>query len=113
MARVTLQVMNVASLILAAGASVALSFASRRFDNPAKRWIPSAAIGCFFLLCQLGLIFIESKEEEELSLVRTQRLPRTRQAILVREKATERILWDRCRKLRFGRGLAGFQGEAQ
>jgi len=39
------------------------------------------AAACFFL-CQVVLvIFIESKEEEELSLLRTQRLARSRHAI--------------------------------
>lgn len=91
MARLSLQIKNVASLLLAAAASVAWSIASRRlFDTPTRPWIPFALAGALFLTCQLGLIFVESKEEEELSLSRRQRMARIQQASLEQEKLSER-----------------------
>lgn len=91
MARLSLQVKNVASLVLAAGASVAFSFASRRFDSLGKPWVAAAVIGILFLFCQLGLIFLESKEEEELSLLRKQRMAAVQRVIDEDEKLSVRI----------------------
>ena len=91
MARLSLQVKNVASLVLAAGASVAFGFASRRFDSPGKPWLALATAGLACLLCQLGLIFVESKEEEELSLLRSRRMAALQHEIDEAQKLTNRI----------------------
>jgi len=91
MARLSLQVKNIASLVLAAGASIAFGFASRRFDSPGKPWLASASAGALLLLCQLCLIFVESKEEEELSLLRAHRLDRSRHAAEERARTSLRI----------------------
>jgi hypothetical protein len=91
MARVTLQVKNVASLVLAAGASAAFGFASRRFDNPAKPRLPAATLGVLLLSAQLALIFVESREEEELSLFRRHRMAGLRQQIEEEEAISEQI----------------------
>ena len=92
MARISLQIKNVASLVLASGASVAWGvFARRFFDTPPKPSAPFAIAGTVLLLLQLGLIFVESKEEEELSLIRRQRMTLTQQSIDESEKLSERI----------------------
>jgi len=71
MPRITLQIKNVASLVLASAASVSWGIAARRFfDIPQKPWLIAALCGTAFLGGQLFLIFVESKEEEELSLIR-------------------------------------------
>jgi hypothetical protein len=92
LARVSLQVKNIASLILATAASVCWGIAAKRFfDTPAKPWAVLAAAGLVCLGCQLGLIFVESKEEEELSLVRRQRMAAVQQSIEENEKLSTRI----------------------
>ena len=92
MARPSLQIKNVASLLLATGASVFWGVAAKRFfDLPPKPAAGFAGVGLVLLLCQLGLIFIESKEEEELSLIRKQRLARGQQSIDEDEKLSLRI----------------------
>ena len=91
MARLSLQVKNVASLLLAATASVAFGFASRRFDSPGRPWLLSAVLGILCLAAQLALIFVESKEEEELSLLRKHRLDRSRHAAQEEARITLRI----------------------
>jgi hypothetical protein len=92
MARLSLQVKNIASLLLATGASVAWGLASRRFfDTPVKPWAAFALTGTALLACQLALIFVESKEEEELSLIRRQRLAALQHLIDENEKLSTRI----------------------
>jgi len=92
MARLSLQIKNVASLVLATGASVAWGVASKRFfDTPPRPAVAFAVTGTFLLLAQLGLLFIESKEEEELSLVRKQRLAAVQQSIEENERLSSRI----------------------
>ncbi len=48
--------------------------------HPGYWWIPAAGL-VLAIACQVALIFVESKEEEELSLLRTQRLERSRHII--------------------------------
>ena len=93
MARLALQVKNVASLCLSLGTSIATGMAAKRFfDSPRRAWGWLAVAGAGFFLCQVALVlFLESKEEEELSLLRQQRLGRTRHAIEDRAKITLRI----------------------
>jgi hypothetical protein len=49
-------------------------------SHPSRWWIPAAGLASA-LACQIALIFVESKEEQELSLLRTQRLDRTQHII--------------------------------
>ena len=92
MARLSLQVKNIASLILATGASISWGVAAKRlFDTPSKPWAGFASAGVTLLACQLGLIFVESKEEEELSLVRRERLETLEQSIEEKNKLSEQI----------------------
>ncbi len=93
MARLSLQVKNVATLVFSLGTSVFTGVAAKRyFDSPPKPWGWLAAAGFFFLLCQvILLLFIESKEEEELSLLRTARLDRTRALSEERRRLGARI----------------------
>ena len=93
MARLSLQVRNIASLFLALGTSVASGVAAKRFfDAPRRPWGWLAVGAALFFLCQIGLLlFVESKEEEELSLFRTERLDQMRHTIEEREKITQRI----------------------
>lgn len=67
MARVTNQMKSGVSLICALIASIAFGVASRRFDQPAGRWIMPACFGCGAFFLQFFLIFLTSKEEAELS----------------------------------------------
>jgi len=80
MARVSLQVKNIASLVLAAAASVASAVTVRRFFERGNWFVPAACLAVFLAL-QLCLIFVESKEEEELSLLRQYRMDRSRHLI--------------------------------
>jgi hypothetical protein len=93
MAKLSLQVKNVATLVLSLGTSVFTGVAAKRFfDTPAKPWGWLAAAGVLFLLCQAVLLHaIESKEEEELSLLRTARLDRTRALTEERRRLGARI----------------------
>ncbi len=92
MARLSLQVKNVASLLLATGASIAWGVAAKRFfDSPGKPWIAFGIAGAVLLGCQLSLIFVESKEEEELSLFRRERMAGVEQTINESRKLSERI----------------------
>jgi hypothetical protein len=92
MARLSLQIKNVASLFLATGASVAWGVASKRFfDTPPKPALTFAAAGTLLLSGQLALLFVESKEEEELSLVRKRRLAAVQQSIKEDERLSIRI----------------------
>jgi hypothetical protein len=92
MARVSLQVKNIGSLILATAASTAWSVAAKRFfDTPRKPAGAFALAGAILLLFQLALIFVESKEEEELSLVRRQRMATLQQSIEEDRKLSNRI----------------------
>jgi len=85
---------NVTSMVLATTASIAWGFASRRFDSPGKQWAPAAVIGIVLLSAQLGLLFVESKEEEELSSLRKQR-----DAELERVRAEQQRLDDERKKI--------------
>lgn len=92
MARVSLQIKNGASLVLAAGASTFWGvFAKRFFDTPAKPAGAFAAVGALLLACQFALIFVESKEEEELSLFREERMTALRHFIQESEKLSDQI----------------------
>jgi hypothetical protein len=93
MAKLSLQIKNVATLVLSLGTSVFTGVAAKRFfDTPAKPWGWLAAIGLLFLVSQaILLLAIESKEEEELSLLRTDRLNRIRHTTAERERFTLRI----------------------
>jgi hypothetical protein len=90
MARVSLQVKNIASLALTAAASIASAVTVRRFFEHGKWAVPAGCLA-FFLGCQLTLLFVESKEEEELSLLRQFRLDRIRHAAEERARITLRI----------------------
>jgi len=90
MARVSLQVKNIASLVLAAAASVASAVTVRRFFERGNWFVPAACLAVFLAL-QLCLIFVESKEEEELSLLRTRRMDRSRHAAEELARITLRI----------------------
>jgi hypothetical protein len=81
-ARVSLQIKNVASILLAATASACSGITVRELmdSRPSRWWIPAGGLA-LALACQIALIFVESKEEEELSLLRTQRLDRTQHII--------------------------------
>lgn len=91
MARPALQFKNVASLVLALATSVFAGIASRRFDSQGKSWLLPAGLGAFTFLCQLGLIFVESKEEEELSLTRKGRMASERQFLDENEQLSKLI----------------------
>ncbi len=91
MAKVTLQVKSIASLIIATAASISWGIAGRRFDGHTQSWPTPAVIGTMALLLQAGLIFVESKEEEELSLTRKGRLASEQQSIAENEKLSTRI----------------------
>lgn len=90
MARISLQIKNVGSLLLAAGASISSAVSVRRFFEHGN-WTVPAGFLVVFLGCQLALLFVESKEEEELSLLRTQRLDRSRHAIAENERLSQQI----------------------
>jgi hypothetical protein len=90
-AKITLQLKGVASIVITTAASVSWGIAGRRFDSQAKSWALPASFGLLFLAVQVGLLFIESKEEEELSLSRTKRLAIDRHSIMEREKLSKRI----------------------
>ncbi len=91
MAKISLQIKGVASIVITTAASVSWGIAGRRFDSQTKSWGVPAGLGVMFLAIQIGLLFIESKEEEELSLIRTRRLAVERHAIVEREKLSQRI----------------------
>ena len=75
MAKPSLQVKNISSLLLATGASIASGLASRRFFDPHPAgWRTPAVVFVLCLGSQLALVFVESKEEEELSLDRKRRM---------------------------------------
>ncbi len=67
MARLTSQMKGAITLTCSTLMSIAVGFATRRFDQPSGKWMPSACVGALFFLCLLGLIFARSKEEIELS----------------------------------------------
>jgi len=90
MARISLQFKNVASLMLAAASSISSAVSVRKFFEHGEWGIPAGCLAMSLGL-QLGLIFVESKEEEELSLLRKQRLDSIRHAMEEREKITLRI----------------------
>jgi uncharacterized membrane protein YcjF (UPF0283 family) len=90
MARVSLQVKNIASLVLAAAASIASAVTVRRFFERGN-WVIPAACLAISLGCQLLLLFVESKEEEELSLLRMRRMNRSRHAAEELARITLRI----------------------
>lgn len=82
MAKPSLQVKNIASLLLAAGASIAAGLASRRFFDPHPTgWVVPTIVFVLCLSSQLALVFVESKEEEELSLSRKRRMEAERHRI--------------------------------
>ena len=82
MAKPSLQVKNIASLLLAAGASIASGLASRRFFDPhPTEWIVPTMVFVLCLGSQLALVFVESKEEGELSLNRKRRMEAERHRI--------------------------------
>ncbi len=91
MAKITLQLKGVASIVITTAASVSWGIAGRRFDSQTKSWAFPACFGLLFLALQISLLFVESKEEEELSLSRTKRLAIERHSIDEREKLSERI----------------------
>ena len=90
MARVSLQIKNVASILLAAAASASSGITVKMFLDH-KRWVAPAICLAVALSCQLGLLFVESKEEEELSLLRKRRLDRDRHAIAENERLSQQI----------------------
>ena len=90
MPRITLQIKNVATLLLSATASISAAISVRKFFEHGLWFIPATCL-TLALACQIALLFVESKEEEELSLLRKQRLDRTRHAIAERDKITQRI----------------------
>ena len=83
MARLSLQLKNVATLVLSLGTSIAFGVAAKRlFDTPQKPWRLFAFIGFAFLIAQIALLlFVESKEEEELSLFREERMAAIQRSI--------------------------------
>ena len=95
MVRVSLQIKNVAYVVLSVGASISWSVWSRRFfDSPPKPAGPFFAVGLVLLTFQIALIFVESKEEEELSLIREQRMAPLRHYIVESEKVSDQIQRD-------------------
>jgi hypothetical protein len=90
MARVSLQIKNVASILLAAVASAASGVTVKMYLDR-KSWAIPAVCLAGALSCQLGLIFVESKEEEELSLIRKQRLEAVKAEIAEDRALTARI----------------------
>jgi hypothetical protein len=90
MARVSLQIKNVASVLLAAAASASSGITVKMYLDH-KSWAVPAVCLAGALSCQLGLIFVESKEEEELSLIRQQRMAALRAGIAENEALTNRI----------------------
>jgi cyanate permease len=89
-APVSLQVKNIFALLLTASASIASAVTVRRFAEHGTWKVPAASL-VFFLICQILLIFIPSKEEEDSALFRKERLDRTRHMIQEREAITLRI----------------------
>jgi hypothetical protein len=73
-ARITLQIKNVASLLLATVASASSGIAVKRYFENTNNWYVPALCLALALGAQLALVFVESKEEEELSLIRKQRI---------------------------------------
>jgi len=90
MARVSLQVKNVASILLAAAASASSGITVKMYLDH-KSWSVPAVCLAVALSCQLGLIFVESKEEEELSLLRRERLAVIRRSFEENEEISARI----------------------
>ncbi|WP_263373286.1 hypothetical protein [Granulicella aggregans] len=90
MARVSLQIKNVTSILLAAAASASSGITVKMYLDH-KSWAFPAVCLAVALSCQLGLIFVESKEEEELSLTRKQRLEAVKAEIAEDRALTVRI----------------------
>ena len=55
------------TLVCSVTVSVACGFASRRFDQPAGKWVVPACIGGVFFGIQLWLALLKSKEDVELA----------------------------------------------
>ncbi|ADV84642.1 hypothetical protein [Terriglobus saanensis] len=92
MARVALQVKNIASLVLATIASGASGLAVHWFfDAAGKPWGVPATVLVICLGGQLALIFVESKEEEELSLGRTKRIELGKRSIELDQKIATKM----------------------
>lgn len=92
MARVTSQVKSTISLLASVGGSICWGTGAKRFfDTPQKSWVPFAVTGVILLIFQIGLIFVESREDEEFSLARRQRMAALGQSIEEAEQVSTRI----------------------
>ena len=67
MARLASQMKAALTLVSSVAVSVACGFASRRFDQPAGKWIFPACVGGVFFAIQLLLLLSQSKEDAKLS----------------------------------------------
>jgi hypothetical protein len=89
-ARITLQIKNVASILLAAVASASSGITVKKYFDHANWYIPAVCLAVA-LCSQLALIFVESKEEEELSLIRKQRIKGIEQATVIEAAIAEQM----------------------
>lgn len=91
MARLSLQLKNALVLIFSASTSIFAGASVRDFYEGSPFWRP-AVIASLFVLCQLVLILVPSKEEEELALFREARMNKTRQRQREEEEVSNRIV---------------------
>ena len=67
MARLANQMKGTLTLVCSVVLSVASGVATRRFDQPAGKWIVPACIGTICFVILFGLVFAKSKEDIELT----------------------------------------------
>jgi hypothetical protein len=67
MAHLASQIKGALTLVCSVAVSVACGFASRRFDQPAGKWIVPACVSGVFFGIQLWLVLLKSKEDVELA----------------------------------------------
>jgi hypothetical protein len=87
----TLQVKSVLTVILTAIVGLVSAWVSRAITRNGSVLIPAVFLTAA-VLCQIALvIFVHSKEEEELDLAREMRMARGRQALAESEQMSTRI----------------------
>lgn len=80
MTRISLQIKSIASILVTATAGVSSGICVKKFQEGGAWQLP-AIVFALALLTQISLVFIESKEEEELSLLRKLRTDRSQHLI--------------------------------
>jgi uncharacterized membrane protein YfcA len=91
MSRLSLQFKNVLTLIFSALISAFIGASVRSFYQGSTLWVPLTA-ALFLVLCQIILVLVPSKEEEELAVFREARINRARQRQREEEEVSNTIV---------------------